>query len=301
MDWRIGRNLQRGTSYCRKLKCISRGALALWMLLVMPQCWAEQDLVIGIFPREGATTTHDKFAALGRYLSNVVRRDVRVETGRDFEGFWRNLSEQRYDLVHFNQYHYVKSHAQFGYRVIAKNEERGKATIAPALAVRVDSGISNVGALRGRQIIFGGGPSAMVAYIGVKALLRQAGLTEGDYTTEIAINPPSALLAVYIGQGSAAGIGESVLDLPTAGRRIDASKIRIVAKGNEIPQLPWAVRSGIDAKLATQIGAALLALGQAVEGREILREVGVTGFVSADDHEFDVCRRLILDVLGEKY
>jgi len=301
MDWQDDRSVQCCSSHCRKSGWVSRAALAVFLLLCLPPCWGEPPLVIGIFPRESATITHDKFAALGRYFGNVLQREVRVETGRDFDGFWQGVAEQRYDLVHFNQYHYVKSHAQFGYRVVAKNEERGKATIAPAIAVRADSGITNVGVLRGRHIVFGGGPSAMVAYVGVKALLKQAGLQEGDYTTDTAINPPSALLAVYLRQAPAAGIGESALDLPTVVRRIDASKIRILAKGEEIPQLPWAVRGGADAALVQQIRAALLDLGQAVEGREILREVGVTGFVSAEDHEFDVCRRLILDVLGEQY
>lgn len=301
MDRHNDRSVQCGLGHCRKSRWTSRVALAVFLLLCLPQCWGEAPLVVGIFPRESATTTHDKFAALGRYLGNVLRREVRVETGRDFGGFWQAIAEQRYDLVHFNQYHYVRSHAQFGYRVIAKNEERGKATIAPAVAVRADSGIASVAALRGRHIIFGGGSSAMVAYVGVKALLKQAGLQESDYTTETAINPPSALVAVYMGQAPAAGIGENALDLPTVVRRIDASKIRILAKGEEIPQLPWALRGSVDGALVRQIRAALMDLGQTVEGREILREVGVTGFVGAEDREFDICRRLILDVLGEKY
>lgn len=278
-----------------------RVGLLTWLLSVAPACWAQPPLIVGVFPRESATVTHDKFAALARYLGNVLRREVKVETGRDFNGFWQGVADQRFDLVHFNQYHYVKSHAQFGYRVIAKNEENGKSTIAPALAVRTDSNIEGPGALRGTRIVFGGGRSAMVAYVGVKALLKEAGLTDADYTTEIAINPPSALVAVYMGQAPAAGIGESALDLATIAGRIDASKVRILAKGDEIPQLPWAVKQSVEVELAGRIRSALLELGSAVEGREILRGVGVTGFVSADDHEFDACRRLIFDVLGEKY
>lgn len=300
MDGRYNRDVRCGVS--RRILQGSRRVIAAGLLLIpVSLCWADSALVVGIFPRESATITHDKFAALARYLSKVLDRDVRVETGRDFSGFWQGVAEQRYDLVHFNQYHYVKSHSQFGYKVIAKNEEHGKTTIAPVIAVRADSGITALGELRGRTIIFGGGPGAMVAYIGVKALLKTAGLREPDYITETAINPPSAVVAVYMGQAPAAGVGESALDLPTVVRRIDASKIRILAKGEEVPQLPWAVKGSVDTALADQIRRALLDLAQAVEGQVILREVGVTGFASANDQEFDICRRLILDVLGEKY
>lgn len=295
-DRQVRRALRRRIS-----QAISRIFILALLSFPMSLCWAENALVVGIFPRESATTTHDKFAALARYLSNVLRREVRVETGRDFSGFWQGVAEQRYDLAHFNQYHYVKSHFQFGYKVIAKNEERGKTTMAPAIAVRTDSDITTLADLRGRNIIFGGGTSAMVSYIAAKALLKAAGLKETDYTTETAINPPSALVAVYMGQAPAAGLSESALDLPTVARRIDASKIRILAKGEEIPQLPWAVKASLDAALVRQIRAALLELAQGVEGHAILREVGVTGFASAEDHEFDICRRLILDVLGEQY
>lgn len=273
----------------------------MFLLLFTSPCWSDDPLLIGIFPRENATTTHYKFAALARYLSNTLQREIRIETGRDFEGFWKGVEEQRYDLVHFNQYHYVKSHAQFGYNVIAKNEERGKATIAPIIAVRADSAIAEIAALRGRRVIFGGGPSAMVAYIGAKALLKRAGLRDTDYITETAINPPSAVIAMYMEEVAAAGIGEMVLDLPTAGRRIDASEIRILARGDEIPQLPWAVKGTIDTAWVRRIRAALLNLVKAEEGREILRDVGVTGFVDAEDWEFDICRRLIMDVLSEQY
>jgi hypothetical protein len=93
-------------------------------------------LTLGVFPRRSKQTTLEMFTRLGRYLSYDLGRTVIVQAEKTFEEFWKNVSQDKYDIVHFNQYQYIKSHHLYEYKIIAKNEERGSDTITPAILVR---------------------------------------------------------------------------------------------------------------------------------------------------------------------
>src|SRR5262249_1334328 len=146
------------------------------------------------------------------------------------------------------------------YRVIAHTQEFGKDAVSGALFVRKDSGITAVAQLRGRTIIFGGGRDAMLAYIAPRYLLMQAGLKEGDFKTEIAVNPQNALVALYHRQADAAGGGEIVLDQPVIKNAIDPGEITVLARTRPLLFLPWAVKRSMPPGLADSIQAILLDL-----------------------------------------
>lgn len=257
--------------------------------------------VVGIFPRQGAMVVHKQFGALEKYLNVALGREVVLETAKDFDIFWENVRNQRYDLVHYNQYHYVKSHREFGYEAILRNEELGKDTVASALAVSVDSGITDVAQLKGKKIVFGGGRSAMVAYIGVKQLLMNAGLKDGDYTEEHSNNPPNAVLALYVGQADAAGTADSVFNVPAVAQKVQANKLRFLKIGVPLPHLPWAIKSSVDAVTRDKLVDALAVLDKSVDGKAILQEAGLSRFTRAKDADYDGCRDLIRNVTGETY
>jgi phosphonate transport system substrate-binding protein len=132
---------------------------------------AEEPLTLGVFPRYKATETVTMYTPLAQHLGERLGRKVVLVTSRDFESFWKELSDRKYDIVHFNQNHYARS-AQ-SYSVIAHSQEFGRSAIAGALFVRKDSGIKELSQLRGRTIIFGGGKDAMMSYIAPMSLLMQ--------------------------------------------------------------------------------------------------------------------------------
>lgn len=78
-------------------------------------------LILGIFPRRNIKPTYRLFMPLAEYLGQVLQREVRLETSRWFSDFWLAVKQRQYDLVHFNQYHYIVSHQKYGYEVILKN------------------------------------------------------------------------------------------------------------------------------------------------------------------------------------
>lgn len=246
---------------------------------------------MGVFPRRHATLTNQLFAPLAQYLSRQLERPVELVTAKDFDAFWEGVEAGRYDLVHYNQYHYVESADR--YRVVAHNEEFGNAKIAGALYVRRDSGITEVAQLRGRTIVFGGGPDAMMSAIVPQYLLLQAGLGPDDYTTRYANSPPNSVLAVYYRQADAAGAGEVVIDLPVVRKSIRPETVTIIARSEPIQHLPWAVRRDMPAPLRERIQALLAGLGDSEEGRGLLEQARLTGLGAAEDADYDICREII--------
>jgi phosphonate transport system substrate-binding protein len=257
---------------------------------------ASEPLTLGVFPRLKPTEMVRGYQPLATYLGERLGRPVELVTSKDFESFWQGVKQHRYDIVHYNQYHYI--HSADAYRVIAHQQEFGRKAVAGALFVRADSGISDVRQLRGRTIIFGGGRDAMMSYIGPRYLLMQAGLKDGDFKTEFAVNPPNALLALYHQQADAAGGGDILVDLPAVRNAINTGELKMLAATEPLLFLPWAVKRSMPAKLAEEIQSILVGLSDTPAGRHILEAAQVTGMGPASDKDYDAHRRMTRAVFG---
>ncbi|HME91795.1 MAG TPA: PhnD/SsuA/transferrin family substrate-binding protein, partial [Myxococcaceae bacterium] len=184
---------------------------------------------------------------MAKYLSDRLGRRVTLVTSKNFDSFWEAVRDQRYDIVHYNQYHYIRS-AQT-YQVVAHIEEFGKSTIAGAIYVRKDSGITELAQLRGRTIMFGGGEDAMISYIANRYQMERAGLRKEDFKSLFAVNPPNAILALSHRQSDAAGAGDGVLDLPEVKAAMNPDELTTLAVSAPLLQLPVAVKRDMPAKL----------------------------------------------------
>ncbi len=260
-------------------------------------------LVMGVFPRRHATITTELFNPMAKYLSQEIGRRVFVESAPDMATFWKRVRAKHYDIVHFNQYHYIRTHKEQGYEVILVNEERGKSTEAASIVVRSDSNIKSVMDLKGKRVLFGGGKLSMQSYIYARYLLQQGGLDEGDYEPRFASNSPTAIVAAYhkLWGASAAGSGDAGLNMTAVSRQIDPKKMRYLAVGNQYAHLPWAVRGELPSKLKQNIKQAMLKLNVVTEGKKILKTAKLTGLVAAIDSDFDPHRKIVKSVLGEVY
>lgn len=238
------------------------------------------------------------YTPLAEHLSAQLGHKVTLVTSKDFESFWRGVEERRYDLVHYNQYHYIRS-AQ-SYRVIAHNQEFEKNAVAGALYVRKDSGITSVSQLRGRTVIFGGGKDAMLSYIAPRFLLKQAGLSEGDFGTKFAVNPPNALIAVYNKQVDAAGGGSILIDLPVVRNAIDTQELKVLSATEPLLFLPWAVKRTMPAKQREAIQSILVDLGASDASKKVLQAAQTTGIRKAEDRDYDPHRKMTNAIFGSE-
>jgi phosphonate transport system substrate-binding protein len=249
-----------------------------------------------VFPRRNAAETTRMFTPMADYLGEQLGRKVNLVTAKDFESFWRGVTERRYDVVHYNQYHYIRS-AQT-YEVIAHIEEFGKSTIAGALYVRKDSGITNLAQLRGRTVLFGGGEDAMISYIANRYLMLQAGLKKDDFKSLFAVNPPNSILALHHRQSDAAGAGDGVLELPVVRKAINTDELTALAVSAPLLQLPVAAKRDMPAKLRASIQSILVDLKNSEAGKQVLKSASMTGMGKAEDKDYDPHRKMVREVVG---
>jgi phosphonate transport system substrate-binding protein len=277
--------------------------LLAWLMALC--CWqpaiAAEPLLLGVFPRRPALETERMFKPLANYLGQALGTPVRLEVPPDFLAFWKAVSDGRYQLVHYNPYHYVRSHKEFGYRVIAMNEEYGERQIRSTLWVRKDSDIHTAADLKHQKIVFGGGRKAMVSYIMATDLLRQAGLKDTDYITQFTINPTHALMAVFYRQGVAAGLNLTAAQQPQLQQKINFDELTPLMVSKPVAMHPWAVNATMRAPLQQRITRALLQLNDTEQGQEILHRADLTGLAPAKDADYDPHRRIIERVLHEHY
>ncbi|RMG33805.1 MAG: phosphate/phosphite/phosphonate ABC transporter substrate-binding protein [Gammaproteobacteria bacterium] len=258
-------------------------------------------LRIGIFPRMAAERMVDHFRPLAEWLEDRLGRKVELESAPDLHAFWEQLAQGRYDLVHYNQYHYIKARALYGHRVILKNEELGRSVIRSVIVVPADSSIVKVDQLRGRKILFGGGREAMVAFIMAADLLQSHGLPPSDYLQATTLTPVEALRSLYYGQGDAASGGDALLRLDDMPWTDSGEPPRVIALSTPIAHLPWAVTARVSPAEEEQIRNALLALNESPKGRHVLRLARLSGLRAAHDSEYDAARRIVARVLEEHY
>lgn len=257
---------------------------------------ADDHLVMGVFPRFNAGETMTRYTPLAESLGKRLNRKVTVVTSKDFQSFWHGVEEQRYDVVQYNQYQYIRSAAT--YQVIAHNKEFGKSTIAGVIYVRRDSGIADLKQLRGRTILFGGSEDAMIGYIAPVYLLLQAGLTKSDFKSIFAVNPLNSVIGVFHKQADAAGSGDIVIEQPAIRSAIDSNQLTALAVSEQLLHLPWAVRRTMPAKLRESIRTTLVNLENSEEGRKDLRAALLSGIGKADDRDYEPHRRMVRAVLG---
>lgn len=275
--------------------------IAVFFIIRKPK--QEDALTLGVFPRRHAAITNEIFMPLAKYLSQEMGRRVLLQTEVNFEDFWEKVRKRRYDIVHYNQYHYIRSHKEQDYEVIAMNQERGKSTITGSIIVRKDSHINKVQDLKGKKILFGGSQKAMQSYIYATYLLKRAGLKEGDYQIRFEANPPKAIVAAYHGlwDAAAAAAGDVALTLPIVTKQVNIKELKILVKGEQYAHLPWAVKRELDRDLKARLKSALLKLKDSPEGKKILKKAKLTAIVEAQDKDFDPHRAIVKEVLGETY
>lgn len=259
---------------------------------------ADETLVLGIFPRFPANETTTRYAPLTDYLSARLGRKVNLITSKDLQSFWQGVQTQQYDIVQYNQYHYIRS-AKL-YQVVAQNKEFGKSTIAGTLYVRKDSGITRIDQLRGRTVLFGGGEDAMIGYITPLYLILKAGLNKSDFTSQFAVNPLNSVIGVHNKQADAAGSGDGVLDQPALKKAINTDEITVLAVSEPLAHLPWAVKRTLPAPLREAIRTILIDLENSEAGKKVLKTAVLSGIGAADDKDYDSHRKIVRAVMGPR-
>lgn len=252
-------------------------------------------LTIGIFPRRDIPKTINMFSPIAEHIEKVTGISTKIVTTKSFLSFWNNVKNRKYDIIHYNQVHYVISNDKYGYKVILKNREFGSDTLNSTIVVRKDSNINSLSQLKNKTIYFGGGKLAFMSHIGNRIALRNKNINDTDYTWRYSKTPFKSVIDVYNKKADAAGVGNIVLKTKYMKSKILVEEMKTIYVGPKIVHLPWAVIDNMSENLTRKIINAMTSLSNTEEGKKLLKNAKLNAFLPAADYEYEIVRKMYQD------
>jgi phosphonate transport system substrate-binding protein len=147
--------------------------------------------------------------------------------------------------------------------------------------------------LRGAAWAYNDGGSHS-GYNVVRHHLLSLGETRGYFGRMVASGAHQASIRmVQDGAVDASGIDSTVLELETARRPDLRTALRTIASIGPSPIPPVVAARGLEPSLRARVRNALLTMSTDAAGREILAEGRMTGFVPAEDADYDPIRAMV--------
>ena len=238
-------------------------------------------LVFGVVPQQSATRLAAMWGPLVKRLSAELGRPVRFATTKDIPTFESCLASGSFDIAYMNPYHYVVFSQRSGYRA-AVNQSGKK--LRGLLVVRGDSAAETLASLKGSVIAFPS-PGAFGASVLPRAEMTRLGI---PFEPRYARSHDSVYRAVEAGLVAAGGGVRRTFDAAPQELR-DALKVIYTTDA----YTPHAIAVKGDAALMETVRAALL--DAAEQSPELVGNLGMSGFQSAGDADYDDVRALNID------
>ena len=244
----------------------------------------------------------ERFEPLRSWLEKKLGRKVLLSHVNTFD-FVEKAQRGEFDILQSNGYIYVNVREKVGAVLLAREVKRdtGKET-GGLIVVRADSPVRRIADLAGRKMVFGPVLSPG-GYLTQYYTLLAAGFDPEKRLGSYSFLPGAwqhekVVYSVLFGAADAGAVKVGDLERMEAEGKIRASDFRIVASSEPVPNCTVYALPQVDAKSAAAVREALLSLSPgdfvAVNGERlnVLQRDGVTGYVPAQDGEFDVLRRM---------
>ncbi len=266
--------------------CLGAIVLLVAMSTRLPAVPAQDDLKLGVVPYKSPRSIVRLYSPLAARLAHALGRNVRVVTTNSFNEYLQRIYQRQYDIIVLGSTFYFKAHDRAGYQAVA----RGYPSFRCGIIVRKDSGITEVGQLRGRRmaavdIMDRGGYKLQVR------ALKACGIDPvSDIIFHFRGRHDSVIYSVLSGQDDAGAIRLDALRRKEFDNVLD--KLRIIYVSPENPQFPFAVRPDMAPELKEKIGAALAAITlDRPETAAMLKRLHLQGIERISDTEMEELRR----------
>lgn len=253
-------------------------------------------LMIGLVPQDNAVRMVKKWQPFAEYLAARLGRPVEITLKPDYGRVARDLLEGNLDLALLGSLAYVQAAAKGAIVPLARRVIFGSDHYRSIIVVHRDGPITALDGLEGRRFAFTDKNSTTGYALPVLAL-KDAGLAAPErFFSEVIFtgNHDSALLAVYTGSADGAALSTTRLDP----RNSKLKRLRVIWRSEEIPLGPFVARQELGAAMTRRLREAILRIGDTADTRPLLAQLGVDGFVSADDRDY-ASVRVKLQLLGE--
>lgn len=222
------------------------------------------------------------------YLRERTGEDIQMVLTKNFRDYEQRVKSGEIAIAYQNPLVYVNVSATQEVVAMALKGQEGD-RFRGIVITRPDSGITSLADLRGKLVMIVGETSAG-GYLSQKLSLLEQGIDIGSLSFEEAAEnrQENVIIAVSVAAVDAGFIRESALH--KADRYIIPGSVTTIAKTAWLPNWAFSLDRTLDPALRTKVRDAVLALKP---GDPVLQALGLTGFRSAADGDYDVMRKLV--------
>ncbi len=289
-----------GKRRLRAAATTAAGAALFALGFFLPQSAAAQDpkpLVLAVHPYLPALEIERRFAPLARHIGEKTGRKIEISVSPDYSAHIKRVGTHVVALAYMGPAAYVTLVKTYGpeFFLLARQETNGTPDFHGHIVVAETSDIQTLADLRGRSFAFGD-PQSTMSHLLPYYMLLEGGVKLDDLTRHPFLGGHrNVALGVLSGDFAAGAIKEDVyVEYRERG-------LRSIAVSPPIPDHLLIATRALPAGLAEKIRFSLLAAGFDPAMRAILTAIqpDLTGFIPAQDSDYDILRRVI-DRLGRE-
>jgi len=267
------------------------GPLLAFALVTSPLAHGQEDQPqardayrFGVFPYLPTLTIDRIFGPMAASFAVELGKPVDLRTKPTFEQFATEIERQSYEILFVHPFFYVEAADRHNYLPVARLNEPMVAVIVVD-ATQPWRGLPD---LAGKVLAL---PPALAAVSELtKAALIEVGLQpEVDVALRHYRTKMSCLQAVVLGSADACAVPMFVLEQIDAVARL---KLRPLAETRSVRHFVLAAHASVPESVRARLQAHVLSWPDTPQGRQVLAAGSWSGFVAADDRDYDEVRAL---------
>ncbi|WP_299811652.1 phosphate/phosphite/phosphonate ABC transporter substrate-binding protein [uncultured Roseibium sp.] len=243
---------------------------------------SETVYTFGVVPQQSASRLAQVWIPLLEELEKSTGYKFQFATAKDIPTFEACLNAKAYDFAYMNPYHYTVFHERAGYQAFAHQADK---KLKGILVARTDSNIDDLNQLQHAKVAFPS-PAAFGASVVPRAELTSKNISfEPSYVKSHDSVYRSVALGLFPAGG---GVGRTFDNIPDELR----AQLKVIYKTDDYTPHAFAASAEVHADDRNAVAAALIGMTE----ENILKSLGMTGFVSASNDNWDDVRSLNLSV-----
>ena len=237
--------------------------LVLWLaLFTLAASASAQPRVLRVpaIPDEAPTELTRKFQPLGRYLEQRIGMTIRFVPVTDYAAVVEALAARKIDMAWLGGFTFVQTRLRTGNAIPIVQRAEDEKFVSHFITARA-SGIERLQDLKGRTLAFGS-PSSTSGHLMPRFFLLQAGIDPDKDLRRVAYSGAHDATAAFVQSGrvDAGALNASVWEKLVQTKRIDLTKVKVLATTPPYYDYNWTVRGDLDPTLVERLREAFLAL-----------------------------------------
>ncbi|AQS59138.1 phosphate/phosphite/phosphonate ABC transporter substrate-binding protein [Desulforamulus ferrireducens] len=252
----------------------------------------KNELLFGINPAMSPETIRELYLPVINALCENLGYQPRIVIAADYNALADCLIDNIVDVGWFSPLAYVNASAKKPVIPLATPIVNGAPSYKGYIVSTAETGVTSLAELKGKRMAFVD-PKSASGYAYPRLLLRQNGIDPDRQLGEsVFLGTHSRVIDAVLSGAVTAGAtySEAIDDAKKRGLPVD--RLVYLAETEPIPKDCLAVRADYDTSLRKKIQQGLLSLADTKEGKRVLANSPIQGFIKVRDEDYNIVREI---------